>query len=1115
MTDGLRAFYAVAMVVLTGCTGDARIGEIAQPLFTRVPSTRTGITFANELPENPVRNGFTYEYYYNGAGVAVGDLNGDDLPELYFTANMGPNRLYLNRGDFLFEDVTERAGVVGLRGGWATGVTFADVNGDGLLDIYVSQSGPFGDDDLRRNLLYINQGERDGIPFYIDQAAQWGVDDAGLSTQAAFFDFDGDGDLDMYLMNHGVPGYRTIEAMRAGRSRAEVDRLYRNDGDRFVDVSDAAGLIDTNLGFGLGVSVGDLNNDGRPDIYVANDYSGRDYLYLGRPDGTFEETLTRSMGHVPLASMGSDIADIDGDGWLDVVVLEMAMTSHYARKIAERGTESAQFTQLVREGQHYQYQANALQWNRGVSPAGVPVFSDIAHLAGVARTDWSWAPLFADFDNDGMVDLFVSNGMAGGTMNADFDDYKAQRIAHAQEAEGRVPHSVLVELLEDLPRQKVANHVYRNEGDLTFSDRSVEWGLSEPSYSQGAVWADLDGDGDLDLVISNLMDEAFVYRNNARELTDAHFVRVRMEGGAGNRFGVGARVQVRAGGRQQVQELQLTRGYVSSVEPVLHFGLGAHSVIDTLEVLWPDGSLETRTAVPADGSIVFRHRDAQSRTGGDRSNRSRPLLFLDATVEIRPLPPRHTVPATLADATLEPYPSQDELAALAVGDVNGDGLDDFVWGGTVGDPVRVFVQAADGSFNGTTVLRGGTSTRTLATAIFDADGDTAADVWIVTTNRSSDSPQQRHLLFQNTGNGSFRQTEPAIDVAASHDGVTLAPADFDGDGRIDLFIGNRAVPGVQPTPGSRLLRNERGGFRDVTADVAPALDELRTVTDALWADVDGSGTLDLVVVGEWMPVTLLLNDGQQLRDTSAEAGLVQLTGWWQSVAMADFDRDGDLDLVAGNVGRNHPYRPDTVMPFELHVADFDGDGSDEAIPAYHESGQLFPWYGRTRMGEIVDGVIDRYGTYDAYARQSLSAILGVGPLSSARRLTAATFETTYFENADGRFVVHPLPPAAQISAVNGIAPADYDGDGVLDVVIAGNLHALDPSVPRLDGGVGLFLRGDGSGRFEPVQPYENGVWLDGNVRILALLRLGPGAGPGLLAGLAGGGLAYLRTASRR
>jgi hypothetical protein len=1034
---------------------------------------------------------------------------------------MGPNRLYLNRGDLRFEDVTDRAGVAGLVGGWATGVAFADVNADGRLDIYVSQSGPFAEDDLRRNLLYINGGDRDGVPVFSETAASYGLADAGLSTQAAFFDYDGDGDLDAYVMNHGIPGYRTIEEMSAGRSPAEVDRLYRNDGARFVDVSEAAGLVDTNLGFGLGLSVSDLNNDGRPDIYVANDYSGRDYLYLGGPDGRFEEALEASMGHIPLASMGSDIADIDGDGWLDIAVLEMAMTSHHARRIAQRGTEGDHWTQMLRAGLNRQYQANALFWNRGNAPgptfAGrsqgghgrVPFFSDIAYVSGVARTDWSWAALLADFSNDGLPDLFVSNGMAGGTMNADFDDYKALRFAQVEDAEGRATHSLILELLEDLPRQRVANVIYRNDGDLMFTDRSTEWGLVEESYSQGAVYSDLDRDGDLDLVVSNVMGEAFVYRNNARENGGAHFVDIAFEGPAGNPFGIGARVTLGTATGRQLQELQLTRGYQSSVEPVLHFGLGGNAVIDTLRVLWPDGSVEVRTGVAADARVVFRHWDALPRAGNSEDDPVARTLFLDATPALGAAAFRAS--AHPVDTPLEPWPTVKRERALAAGDLDGDGFDDFVWGGMSGDPVRVFLQRPDGTFDAVSLAPGASGSETVAAAVFDADGDGAADVWLVTANRAESGIAQ-HSLFVNDGEGRFRRTDPRVPAPPSGADIdVLAPGDFDADGRIDLFIGHRALPGTASTAASRLLRNETGGFRDVTADVAPALATLRTVTGALWTDVDGNGSLDLAIVGEWIAPTLLLGNNGQLRDATDATGLAGMTGWWQSIAAADFDGDGDTDLVAGNIGLGFPFRPTAAEPFELYIADFDGDGSIDAVPAYHENGRLLPWYGRTRMDGAVGGIAERYRTYDAFARETLDAILGSESMESADRLTVATLATTYFENAgNGRFFARPLPPAAQVSAVTGIVTADYDGDGATDIVLAGNLDGLDESVPRLDGGAGLFLRGDGAGGFVPLQPYASGLWLTGEVRRLVPVRIGNGV-PAVVAGLGDGRLLHART----
>jgi hypothetical protein len=1018
---------------------------------------------------------------------------------------MGPNRLYLNRGDLSFEDVTDAAGVGGPLDGWTTGVTFADVNADGRLDIHVGQSGPFGDPELRRNVLFINRYDGEGTPAFTEEASAYGLDDPGFATQGAFFDADLDGDLDLYLMNHGIPAYRTLVQLQEGRSPYETDKFFRNDGGRFVDVSDEVGLIDTNLGFGLGVSVGDLNNDGWPDIYVANDYSGRDYLYLGRPDGGFVEVLRRSMAHIPFSSMGSDLADMDGDGWLDLAVLEMDLPTHYGRKTSETGMERERFAYLAREGHHYQYMANALQWNRGTPDGDVPVFSDVANLAGLARTDWSWAPLFADLDNDGRPDLFVTNGMAGLSINPDFDEYMTRRIAEVQAAEGRTTEALILELIENMPRRRAANYAYRNQGNLTFTDLAAAWGLDRPAYSTGTAYADLDRDGDLDLVVNNVLEEAFIYRNNQRQTTEAHFLRVELRGPPANPFGIGSRVRLRAGGVQQMQEVHLARGYQSSVEPVLHFGLGGYATVDTIEVVWPDGSTEVRIGLDADRTLTLDASDA--RAAGIETPDASPPLFTDASAALSPVP-EHRATVSVLDATLAPYPTKREQLALAVGDLDGDGMDDFVFGGDGGG--RVYLQREDGTLRGASELSG-VGEESAAAVIFDANADGRGDVWLASrTDAGGGRSVIRHRLFLNAGTARFPGSSTPIPDGPGH-GTVLAPGDIDGDGRLELFVGDFRIPGTGPGGGSRLYRADGGVFLEVTAEVAPDLEGLRTVTDAVWSDLDGNGTADLIVAGEWSPVSVLLNEGGRLRDATASLGLEGLTGWWQGLAVADFDQDGDVDVVAGNLGLNYPVLPSAQEPLELFVSDFDGDGGEEAVPAYHESGTLYPWYGRTRLATMLPWVSEAYPTLDAFARATLSDILGPEALGEAEPLRVSTLATSYLENTGGgRLEARPLPRVAQLSAVTGIVSGDFDGDGTIDLVLAGNHHPLESSVPRLDGSVGLFLRGDGSGGFEPVPPTQSGLWLEGEVRRLEVIRLGSDRASHLLAGGAGGEAKLIR-----
>ncbi|MEX2531891.1 MAG: VCBS repeat-containing protein [Gemmatimonadota bacterium] len=1108
----------LALALGTGACGDSRNGlpQGGMPLFTELASSTTGVTFHNALEEDPIMNGFTYEYYYNGGGVAAGDLTGNGYPDLYFVGNRVPNRLYINHGDMRFQEVTAEAGVMGHQG-WATGVTFVDIDGDGLLDIYLSYSGAYDDPDLRRNQLFINQGTADGIPRFVEEAAAWGLDDPGLTTQAAFFDSNGDGLLDVYVMNHGVAGFHSMEELLELESPHAVDRFYRNAGGHFVDVSEDVGIVQNDLGFGLGVSVGDLNNDGTQDLYIANDYSGRDFLYLGQRDGTFREVLKESVARVPFAAMGSDIADIDGDGWLDVMVLEMAMNTHYDRALSESGIDGERFANVVENEQHYQYITNTLQWNRGTDDADVPVFSEIGQVAGVHRSDWSWAALFADLTNSGHPDLIISNGTPSDMVHRDFQAFRNRRVEETFEEEGRVTHSLMTELLENLPRRMVPNQVFRNDGDLVFTPVTQEWGFERPTYSNGAVYVDLDRDGALDLVVNNLMAEASIYRNETRSGPETHFLAIRLNGTPPNTFGVGARVRLWAGGHAQTRELQLSRGYQSSVEPVLHFGLGAASRADSLAVRWPDGSMQTLRDVEADRYITIDQEGATPPAGTAPSGtRADSRYFAPLPGALAPTP-SHQASIATQDLFLRSYPSARETFALAAGDLTGDGRDDLVVGGAAGDAATLYLRGADGNFRGAPLASSARQGAAVVSAgLVDVAGRGRNDLWLVYEEGIGEERRSyHHRLFLNDGTGTFTEA-PAGTLPQELDvGPVVAFGDLDGTGLPAVFVGSWQPLEVAARPGSRLLRNEGGSFRDVTEEMAPELAGLDAVTDALWAPLGSQGGEDLVVVGHWMPVTVWRNGGGALIDGTAQAGLDGLTGWWESIHAVDLRGDGNLDLIAGNLGLNFPYRPTREHPFELYVGDFAEDGGLQAVPAYYEEGVLYPWLHRDDLARRIPWLPEEFPEHHPFAESSLPDIFGAEALDRADRYAVTEAATLHLVNAgNGRFTPRALPRAAQVSPVTGVVSADFTGNGFADLVVGGSLYELTPPVPRIDAGVGLLLEGDGNGGLEPVMPQVSGLLVPGRVRGLVGVSNGTSVPPDLVFGVVGEGLRYIQALSR-
>ncbi len=1073
----LRLLIGIA-ITLAGCSRQER----SEPLFTLLSPEETGVSFVNTVVEQEGFNVLEYEYFYNGGGVAAGDLTGDGLPELYFTANMEPDVLYLNQGEFRFEDVSDQAGLVQERS-WTTGVTMVDINDDGWLDIYVCRSGNVSA-DRRRNLLYLNNGDLT----FTERAADFGLDLTTYSNHAAFFDYDRDGDLDAYILNHSIRRYSRflVDYMRNQRDSLAGDLLLRNDGGRFVDVSEEAGIIGNPLGFGLSAIVSDINRDGWLDIYVSNDYIEDDYLYINNGDGTFQESIRDYLTHTSYSSMGADIADINNDLLPDIYTLDMLAEDNYRQKILKGPEDHVFYAKMREDGFFEQYMRNMLHVAR---PEGKYV--EIGQMAGVSNTDWSWAAILADLDLDGYKDALVTNGYMRDYTNLDFLNTTLVEAYADASARGEVLSSL--DMVRQMPETRLRNYVYRNEGGLIFSDQTEAWGLGQLTLSNGAVVSDLDGDAFPDIAISNINQPAMLYRNEAGTLTGNRALAIRLEGPPGNRWGIGAKVTVRAVGLAQYQEMMPGRGYLSSLAPELSFGLAAESVVD-VEVRWPGESVQVVRGVTAT-QLTLRHAEAERRELREESPEQ--PLFARTDHPGLDLVHREDAFVDFDREPLLPHLLSREGPALASGDINGDGLEDIFFGGARGQAGRLLLQQADGVFQDvhSPALEAHLSFEDVDAAMFDFDRDGDLDLYVASGGGAHDdtSAAYQDRLYVNTGFGNLAYAPEAL-PAMPYPSSTVAPQDFDEDGDTDLFVGGRWRPGFYPhAPRSYLLENTGAGFADRTHEVAGGLAFAGLVTDATWADVSGGAAPELIVAGEWMPVKVFsFEQGGAAADISADLGLAESHGFWNVVEAYDLDGDGDQDLVAGSSGLNTQIRVSAEEPAVMYSLDFDANGVMDFVMGHYIQGRVYPVPARDELLAQVPRFAERFSTYASYALADMNTVLVSGERAESLVLHSRVAETSVFENVErSRLERRALPLMAQVSETKGVLARDFDRDGIADLLLAGNDFGNRAQFGRRSAGSGVLLQG--LGELEYSASWTSGFVAPGDVRKLLYVETATGS----------------------
>ncbi|MBV6639550.1 MAG: VCBS repeat-containing protein [Cyclobacteriaceae bacterium] len=1081
-----RAIRASELLIISMCLfacvkEQAESVREVEPVFKRIPSEVSGVTFQNNLEES-VETFFDYfTYVYNGGGVGIGDINNDGLSDIYFTGNQVSNKLYLNLGNMKFKDITTSAGVEGGLG-WNNGVSMVDVNLDGFLDIYVCRGGWQDTDEQRRNLLFINQGDLT----FKEQSVEFGLDEKGYSIHASFFDMDNDNDLDVYITSRpdsfDLPLTQMVKQKKLSPKHSR-DKLYLNEKGKFKEIGLQAGITN-NYGYALSVVTADVNNDGFIDIFVANDFAESDYLYINQGDGTFKEKIKQATNHVSMYSMGTDIADINNDGLEDIFVSEMLPEDYKRSKVSMPSMDVEGFYAIVNSGMHKQYMHNALHLNQGNL-----FFSDISQLAGVAKTEWSWSSLLADFDNDGYKDIFVANGYKRDVFDGDVQD-KLTNFIRNNKHKYSSPQDMLdrgfKEFIDVYDPIKVKNYLFRNKGNLEFDNVSETWGFNEVSFSNGAAIADLDNDGDLDLVVNNIDGEAFLYDNTSSSRNS--YLRIELIGPAGNADGLGAKVTLYYDGNIQYFENKIVRGYLSSCEPVVHFGVGNTQRVDSIRVRWPDGRGNLIKDEAVNQVLQVKYAESKLESFEKPNEKS---LFIETTEELLPSPfiHRENVFNEYSEQILLPHMFSRSGPFIAVGDVNNDGAEDFYVGGAAGQAGSLFIQR-DGKMVRTSksVFDADKAYEDMGTVFFDANNDGSLDLYVV--SGGSEFPEGSELyqdrLYVNDGKGNFKRKEIPKTVSS---GSCVVVSDINGDGYKDLFRGGQVVANSYPkAPRSYLLINDNGNFVDKTMDISPPLSEIGMVNSAAWVDLNGDNSSELVVVGEWMPITVFEFRNGKLEDISGDLGLQNTQGWWNKVIANDIDDDGDMDLLLGNLGENYKFKASVEKPFEVFAKDFDYNGTNDIFLARYYQNTMVPIRGRECSSQQMPVIAQKFPTYLSFAESDLRTILGAD-IEQAIHREAYLFSSVILINEGGTLRLKKLPVETQLSTVNCIAVEDFDKDGKKDILLAGNKFDVEVETTAADASPGVFLNGTGGLEFKSLKPMESGFFVPYNVKDMQLIKI--------------------------